>query len=105
MVELGARPDRMVALFGPAIGPCCYTVGSDVQERFRDAGFPPSVFRADGDGPTLTLNLKAANRHLLTESGVSDVDDVSLCTYCTGTLFYSYRRGERDVRQLNFVAL
>jgi polyphenol oxidase len=103
MVELGGRPERMVALFGPSIGPCCYKVGSDVQEVYRDAGFPPSVFE-DRDG-AVVLNLKDANRLPLEEIGVPDIDDVSLCTYCTGNLFFSYRRGERNVRQLNFVSL
>jgi YfiH family protein len=108
MVELGGRPERMTALFGPAIGPCCYRVGDDVRQAFSDARFPDDVFLfRDGarNNRDLFLNLKDANRFLLEAAGVPDVDDVTLCTYCTGNLFYSYRRGDRNVRQLNFVSL
>ena len=93
----------MVALLGPAVGPCCYPVGEEVREAFRGAGFSGSEF-TDTEGRTL-LNLKTANREMLSAAGVGAVTDLSLCTCCTGNLFFSYRRGERDVRQFNFVSL
>jgi YfiH family protein len=36
--EFGADPQDLIAAIGPSIGPCCYTVGENVLERFRDAG-------------------------------------------------------------------
>src|SRR5262245_47847940 len=33
--DLGARPDRILVGAGAAAGPCCYRVGADVVERFR----------------------------------------------------------------------
>jgi polyphenol oxidase len=103
MVSLGAKPERTIALFGPAIGPCCYTVGSEVYEMFRGSGFSEHSFGRSGEG--FTLNLKKANRELLEAEGIGAFYDLSLCTYCTGDLFYSYRKGDHDKRQINFVSL
>jgi polyphenol oxidase len=103
MVSLGARPERTIALLGPAIGPCCYTVGSDVYDAFRAGGFSDHPFEKSGE--RFTLNLKKANREVLNHEDITDIRDLSLCTYCTGDLFYSYRKGDHGKRQINFVSL
>jgi hypothetical protein len=37
--EFGSRRKDLVAAIGPAIGACCYEVGSDVRDRFVRTGF------------------------------------------------------------------
>ena len=71
MAELGARPDRVVAGIGPAIGPDRYQVGADVADALRDGlgGLADRVLRPDGTGRWL-LDLWAANRLLLAGAGV-----------------------------------
>ena len=36
--EYGAQPANVIAALGPSIGPCCYTVGSDLVDAFAAAG-------------------------------------------------------------------
>ena len=103
MIAAGARPGAISALIGPAIGPCCYTVGDDVVSVFEKAGFQAHIFR-ERDG-RIFLDLAGANRAVLHESGVDDVRDVNLCTRCSGTQFYSARREGNGGRQFSFVLL
>ena len=103
MAGLGAKRGRMVALLGPSINACCYRVGEDVYKEFMDAGFSENAFRHTGD--SLFLSLRQANRELLESEGVRYISDADLCTFCTAERFHSFRRGETDKRQINFVSL
>jgi YfiH family protein len=70
MVELGARPGRIVAGLGPAIGVDRYEVGEEVAEEMRRTfGETSGLLRATRPGHHL-LDLHAANRRLLLEAGV-----------------------------------
>jgi YfiH family protein len=94
--EFGARPADLVVAHGPSIGPCCYTVGEELVEEFRRAGFGASAdqwFHRDAEGH-LRLDLWAANRHQLLDAGVppAHVHQSQLCTASHPQLFSSYRR-------------
>jgi polyphenol oxidase len=102
LAGLGAERKKIIALFGPAIGPCCYEVQKDVADVFSKEGFSPDVVRhVDG---SLRLDLGAANRETLMKEGVEVICDAGLCTLCSG-LFHSFRAGELVRRQINFVSL
>ena len=103
MINLGARSGSMTAMLGPSIGPCCYEVGNEVVDAFRDAGFSEKVFHEKG--LSIHVDLRQANKEALLESGVAAIYDTDLCTLCTGGLFASYRGGDRTARQISFVSL
>jgi copper oxidase (laccase) domain-containing protein len=69
---------------GPAIGPCCYTVGQDVADAFADR---PELL-SDG-----RLDLWEANRLALVEAGVPDdhIEVAGICTQCESQRFFSHR--------------
>ncbi len=103
MRALGIDPEKIEALIGPGIGPCCYHVGDDVANVFREKGFSSPVIQAR-EG-RIFLDLKQANLQILEEQGVSSVRDVHLCTFCRNDLFYSARRDKGPGRQINFVLI
>ena len=75
----------VAAAIGPAVGGCCYEVGSEVHATF--AGYGPDV--RDG----ARIDLKAIAALALARAGVSTVHDVGLCTICSDpSLFFSHRR-------------
>jgi YfiH family protein len=80
----GSRPADLLAGIGPAIGPCCYTVGHDVEVAFADR---PWLLR---DGK---LDLWAANHEALTEAGVpaEQIELAGICTRCQADRFFSHR--------------
>jgi polyphenol oxidase len=132
-MELGTRPEDVIAAIGPAIGRCCYEVGSDVARDF-DAQFPDA--RAWFDGPfdalasgesdpnwlpwltrkppghapsplRVHLDLLAANRAILTEAGIPprQISVANLCTSCRSDLLFSYRREKTTGRLLAAIGM
>ena len=119
-IEFGTRPEHVIAAIGPAIGRCCYEVGSDVAREFHsqfsearewfDGPFD-SLAAGENDpnwlpwltmmppghqppAPTVQLDLLAANRAILIGAGVppQQIFSSDFCTACRTDLFFSYRR-------------
>jgi purine-nucleoside/S-methyl-5'-thioadenosine phosphorylase / adenosine deaminase len=86
--RFGSRPRDIIAGIGPAIGPCCYTVGQDVLDAFADR---PGLF-AHGEGGQ-RLDLWAANQQTLVEAGVpaEQIEVAGICTQCQSERFFSHR--------------
>jgi YfiH family protein len=132
-MEFGTRPHDVVAALGPAIGRCCYEVGSDVARSFA-AQFPNAADWFDGPfdqlaygedplwlpwltmmppghvppPPRVQLDLRACNRWQLIDAGVPEkqIDMSDLCTACRTDLLFSYRReGAKTGRMMAVIAV
>ena len=92
--EYGAQAANMRAAIGPAANVCCYEVGSEVIDLFKER-FPQAdqLCRPTRDGHA-RINLHQANRNQLIEAGVSAdrIHIAPLCTMDRTDLFFSYRR-------------
>jgi YfiH family protein len=73
------------AAIGPGIGPCCYEVGADVAEPFRER-FGAGIVENG------RLDLWSATEQALRAAGAATVMRVDLCTACNPELFFSHRR-------------
>jgi YfiH family protein len=106
--ELGARPDRITAFLGPAIGGCCYEVGADVFDAWSAiAGAQEAAAIRSVDDRWL-LDLEIANRWLLRRAGISDarIESSGVCTKCGGGDWFSHRgQGALTGRYGSIVAL
>jgi YfiH family protein len=76
---------KLAAVIGPGIGPCCYAVGDEVAEPFRER-FGAQIVR---DG---RLDLWSATEQALQAVGAESVSRVDQCTACNPELFFSHRR-------------
>jgi YfiH family protein len=114
-MQFGSKPANLLAAIGPAIGGCCYEVGTEVAaeffSQFAEAPRWFDEFRT-GDEPNpvqwlnmmppghqpppknLLLDLKKCNRAQLLEAGLSaqNIFVSDLCTCCRRDLFFSYRK-------------
>ncbi len=88
MRALGAE-GPFAAAIGPAAGPCCYEVGSDVHAALGTSG--------------RTANLPAAARVRLEAEGIDDVSDCEVCTICDERFFSHRRDGGVTGRQAGVV--
>jgi polyphenol oxidase len=105
MTELGARPSRIHARLGPAVGPCCYEVPEDLQATVAahapDAVGPDSQ-RSRSGRPS--LDLRAGVEGQLRHVGVEHIASVGGCTADDPDL-YSYRRDRTTGRFAGLVWL
>jgi YfiH family protein len=111
MEQLGAVRERIVAAAGPMIRQQNYEVGLDLTDRFLAADPRNAGFFAPASRPGHAMfDLAGYVAGRLQAAGVSQVEDLGLCTYADPARFYSYRRtthrAEPDYgRHINAIAL
>ena len=128
-MHFGSKPSDLLAAIGPAIGPCCYEVGTEIAadflSQFSDAPDFFDEFRT-GDEPNpiqwlnqmppghqpppknVLLDLHKANSSQLRAAGLSEknIFASNLCTACRPDLLFSYRKqGARSGRQMAAIAI
>lgn len=88
--EFGADPADLLVGIGPSIGPCCYSVDSEVLTAFNANGFDPVVLQRDG---RTYLDLWTTNERQLRQAGVpaESIENTRVCTSCNRDTFYSHR--------------
>ena len=104
--EFGSVPDDLIAVMGPHIGACCYEVGREVSDKFKEA-FGANT-RSVITGDSTKVDLKAANTEELLKAGLTakNISSEAPCTLCDNYLFYSYRReGKKAGRQLSLIMI
>ena len=99
-MRFGSSPADIVAVLGPSIGRDSYQVGEEVVGILKEQGFPLNEiwYFASGDASQDRslghhIDLKAANRFLLEESGIPSrsIYDCGIDTF-TAPAFFSARR-------------
>ncbi|MCB4756264.1 MAG: peptidoglycan editing factor PgeF [Elusimicrobia bacterium] len=96
----GVKPEDCLAALGPCACVDCYEVGEELVGLYqREFSYWQDLFKGSGSaGPAVsvhpTLDLRAANRHQLLESGLrpEHLFVSEACTMHQNDLFFSYRR-------------
>ena len=76
---------ELAAAIGPGIGPCCYEVGEEVAQPYRDR-FGDDILHGRN------LDLWTAAERALRAAGVAQVERFDRCTACEPASFFSHRR-------------
>ncbi|MCI1966466.1 MAG: peptidoglycan editing factor PgeF [Oscillospiraceae bacterium] len=92
--EFHSRPQDLICVIGPSIGPCCFEVDFPVYEVFagmKDLS-PQDWTREDGGGK-YHIDLWQVNRRILMSAGVPDQNIFisGFCTQCHPDLLFSHR--------------
>jgi hypothetical protein len=99
----GSRAENLVAGLGPAIGPCCYTVGHDVAAAMGYA-LPDWHLVMTPHEDRWKFDLSAANAQQLAAAGVQNIEEAHLCTACRQDEFYSHRADNGQTGRFAVVA-
>ncbi|HJZ80964.1 MAG TPA: peptidoglycan editing factor PgeF [Pyrinomonadaceae bacterium] len=92
--EYGASANNLRAAIGPAANACCYEVGPEVINLFKERfTLADELLTATRDGHA-RIDLHTANRNQLLEAGLpaNRIHLAPLCTMDRNELFFSYRR-------------
>ena len=99
----GSGTADLVAALGPSIGRCCYKVGEEVRDRFRETGWCDKAFEDSARG--LFLDLKTAAAVQLRSAGLSAdaIDAVGGCTSCEEEHYWSWRARKEKERMVSLI--
>jgi YfiH family protein len=104
LIDMGAAPERLVAVVGPCISQRAYEVGQDFMERFCDEDPAHARFFAGGPAGRPHFDLPGFCLSRLRAVGVARAEWTGHCTYADEGRFFSFRRathrGERDYGRL-----
>ena len=89
--KFGSKPIDIKAAIGPSIGPDHYEVGPDVVSRVNQSFGDKAGRLIRKKNDQTFFDLWAANRELLEESGVRQIEVAGLCTACHNDDWYSHR--------------
>ncbi len=111
MEKLGASRTRIAAAIGPCISQDNYEVNWEFRDRFLELGLRHRRFFVPSDKEGhYRFDLPAYAVHRLTAAGVTQVENLGICTYPPENGFFSFRRtthaGESDYgRQVSAIML
>ncbi|WP_428409847.1 peptidoglycan editing factor PgeF [Hyphococcus sp.] len=111
IVRLGGKREKIVAAVGPCLRQSNFEIGLDLLETFTAKHPEAERFFAPGlTSDKRQLDLVGFGRWRLETAGVTELDDIGLCTLAEPDRFFSYRamrrRGEADYgRNLSAIAL
>lgn len=89
----GSRPETLLAAIGPSIGPHHYPVGEEVVAQVRHAfgEQAPALLESAHDHSGVQFDLWSANRLVLEQAGVQQIEVSAICTACHLEDWYSHR--------------
>jgi hypothetical protein len=106
--SFGSEPSRLVAFLGPSIGPCCYQVGDEVADAWKNRNGQTHTGALDHRDGNWTLDLRIANTQLLLAAGLDEanIEISDICTKCNGDRWFSHRgQGPNAGRFAAFIAI
>jgi YfiH family protein len=100
-----SKPQDVLCVIGPSIGPCCYEVSDELIEKFNtNITIQNEKFYIIKEGKS-HLDLWKINEITLEKSGIlrENIFNLSLCTSCNEDMFHSYRKHNQTSKRLGMI--
>ena len=106
LAQAGFPPDHLRVAIGPAIGPCCFSIGEDVAEELAAVAPDEDLVRPAEDG-RLRADLWGLNRRIIQAAGVPAewIEELRVCTACSSEFFSHRADGGTTGRQAAVIGL
>ncbi len=103
---MNVEPQKLMAWFGPAIGPEAFEVGAEVRAAFvEQQAQAADAFTAHGDQGKYHADIYLLARQRLNALGITRIHGSNYCTYHQRDKFFSYRRDGVTGRMGTFIWL
>ncbi len=94
--QYGVKPNNIMAAIGPSIGAHHYEIGTEVIEKVAqtfggDSSGLLGIYQGDSKGSGIQFDLWEANRLILEQAGVREIEISGICTACHLEDWYSHR--------------
>jgi len=94
---------NLLVWLGPAIGPECFEVGTEVRDAFvAKSTINLNAFKESGDGKWLANIYQLASNELIM-AGIDKIYGGNFCTFTEQARFYSYRRDKETGRMASLI--
>lgn len=105
VAAMAVAPAELLAWLGPAIGPRCFEVGTEVRDAFvaRDPSASAAFLTTGPDKWLCDIYLLARQR--LRQSGVRAISGGGACTFSESGRYFSYRRDRTTGRMASLIWL
>lgn len=106
--HFSSSPEDILAVIGPAIGPCCYQVDRQVADAIGDERTRELCMTACDECGKWMLDLPLLNKLQMLREGMKEtnIELSGLCTACHTDSFFSHRKERgKTGRALNFIMI
>lgn len=101
-----SKPQDILAAIGPSIGAHHYEIGPEVESQVRATFDEDAAVLLPRDDGHTCFDLWSANRLILEQSGVNNIEVAGLCTACDSVNWYSHRQQKGKTGRFGaFIAL
>ena len=90
--EFGCSPVNIKAAIGPCISQCCFETTKEVPDALFNNMGKSAKCCIKPNNEKFLVDLKEANRLMLIDSGVVDIDISDECTSCLSEKYWSHRK-------------
>ena len=96
--NFGCKGENIEALMGPSIQKCCYEVNDELL-NIVEKNFGKEFIEGKN------IDLQGINRAILEQNHVKNIEISKICTKCSGTEHYSYRKDPKTGRFAGVIKL
>ena len=86
------------AILGPSIQKCCYEVNEDLKNIVKNTFGSEYILHNN-------IDLQGINKSILVHNGIKNIEISKICTKCTGSDYYSFRKDPKTGRFAGIIKL
>lgn len=89
--KFDCKSENIEVVMGPSIQKCCYEVDDKLRKIVEESFGNEFIFNKN-------IDLQGINKSIFEQNGIKNIENFKICTKCTSTVHYSYRKEPKTGR-------